>query len=265
MRNEIQSYCGFFGLPHIYITLNLNAAHSPIFQAMFRNEIVDLTKRFPILVSARERAIRLAKDPVAGADFFNFCVTSVLRYMFGWDFSKRESTPSGGILGKLEAFYGSSEFTDRGMLHGHFLLWLLGGLNPSQVHQKMRDDPSFQERFFAFFEDIIHHHFPDIDVEVDKSFEPRTERPPKPPQFDTHLDTLNEWKSVFCTQVKMCGEALQRHECRKVWIIVFVGQFYDRLPKRPTRLRCSIPVKSLDDGRRDRAMPVVRLTPVAHR
>ena len=116
----------------------------------------------------------------------------------------------------------------------------LRGLNPSQVHQKMRDDPSCQERFFAFFEDVIHHHFPDIDVEVDKSFEPRTERPPKPPQFDTHLNTLNEWKSVFCTQVKMCGEALQRHECRKVWIIVFVGQFYDRLPKRPTRLRCSM-------------------------
>jgi len=216
MRNEIRSYCGFFGLPHIYITLNPNAAHSPVFQAMFGDEIVDLTKRFPILVSARERAIRLAKDPVAGADFFNFCVTSVFRYMFGWDFNKRESTPSGGILGKLEAFYGSSEFTDRGMLHGHFLLWLLGGLNPSEVHQKMRDDPSFQERFFAFFEDAIHHHLPDIDLDVDKSFEPRTERPPKPPQVDTHLDMLNEWESVFCTQVKMCGEALQRHECRKV-------------------------------------------------
>ena len=216
MRNEIRSYCGFFGLPHIYITLNPNAAHSPVFQAMFGDEIVDLTKQFPILVSARERAMRLAKDPVAGADFFNFCVTSVFRYMFGWDFSRQESTPSGGILGKLEAFYGSSEFTDRGMLHGHFLLWLLGGLNPSQVHQKMRDDPSFQERFFAFFEDVIHHNFPDVDVEVDKSFEPRTERPPKPPRFDTPLDTLNEWKSVFCTQVKMCGEALQRHECRKV-------------------------------------------------
>ena len=216
MRNEIRSYCGFFGLPHIYITLNPNAAHSPIFQVMFGDETVDLTKRFPILVSARERAIRLAKDPVAGADFFNFCITCIFQYMFGWDYDKQESTPLGGILGKLEAFYGSSEFTDRGMLHGHFLVWLLGGLNPSDVHQKMRDDPGFQERFFAFFEDIIHHHFPDIDLEVDKSFEPRTERPPKPPSVDAHLDMLNEWESVFCTQIKMCGEILQRHGCRKV-------------------------------------------------
>ena len=216
MRNEIRSYCGFFGLPHIYITLNPNAAHSPIFQVMFGDETVDLTKRFPILVSARERAIRLAKDPVAGADFFNFCITCVFRYMFGWDFDKQESTPSGGILGKLEAFYGSSEFTDRGMLHGHFLLWLLGGLNPSEVHDKMRDDSEFQQRFFAFFEDTIRHHLPDIDMEVDKSFEPQTERPPNPPSVDSHLDVLDEWESVFCTQIKMCGEVLQRHGCRKV-------------------------------------------------
>ena len=216
MHNEIRSYCGFFGLPHIYITLNPNAAHSPVFQAMFGDETVDLTKRFPILVSAHERAVRLAKDPIAGADFFNFCITCIFQYMFGWDYDKQESTASGGILGKLEAFYGSSEFTDRGMLHGHFLLWLLGGLNPSQVHQRMRDDPDFERRFFAFFKDIIHHHLPDIEMEVDKSFEPRTECPPKPPNVDDHINTLDEWDSVFCMQIKMCGEVLQCHGCRKV-------------------------------------------------
>ncbi|KAF9645467.1 hypothetical protein BDM02DRAFT_3156853 [Thelephora ganbajun] len=27
---------------------------------------------------------------------------------------------------------------------------------------------------------------------------------------------LNEWESVFCTQIKMCGEVLQWHGCRKV-------------------------------------------------
>ena len=217
MRNEIRSYCGFFGLPHLYITSNPNATHSPIFQFMFGDETVDLSKRFPILVSARDRALRLAKDPVAGADFFNFCITSIFRYLFGWDYDKRESTPSGGILGKLESFYGSSEFTERGMLHGHFLSWLLGGLNPAEIHNRMHDVDDFQRRFFAFFEDIIHHHLPEIDaVEADKSFEPQIECPPHPPPPNATLETLNEWESVFCTQIKMCGEVLQRHECRKV-------------------------------------------------
>ena len=45
---------------------------------MFGDETVDLTKHFPILVSAHEQVIRLAKDPVAGADFFNFCI----KYIF---------------------------------------------------------------------------------------------------------------------------------------------------------------------------------------
>ena len=105
--------------------------------------------------------------------------------MFGWDYDKQESMPSGGILGKLEAFYSSSEFTERGILHGHFLSWLLRGLNPSEVHQKMCDDHNFQERFFAFFEDTIRHHLPDIDLEVEKSFEPQTERPLKPPNINS--------------------------------------------------------------------------------
>ena len=217
MRNEIRSYCGFFGLPHLYITLNPNAAHSPIFQLMFGDEMVDLLKQFPVLVSAREQALRLAKDPVAGADFFNFCIMSIFRYLFGWDHNKRESTPSGGILSKVEAFYGSSEFTERGILHSHFLTWLLGGLNPAKIHNKMRDNNEFQKRFFAFFEDMIHHHLPEIDsIEVDKSFEPRTERSPQLPPVDATLEALNEWESVFCTQIEMCGEVLQCHECCKV-------------------------------------------------
>lgn len=112
MHNEIRSYCRFFGLPHIYITLNPNAAHSPIFQAMFGDETIDLTKQFPILVAVCKQAVRLAKDPVAGADFFKFCIMCIFQYMFGWDYDKQESTDLGGILGKIEAFYGSSEFMD---------------------------------------------------------------------------------------------------------------------------------------------------------
>ena len=76
--------------------------------------------------------------------------------------------------------------------------------------------PTFKKRFFAFFEDIIHHHLPDIDIEIDKSFEPRTEQPLRPPSIDAHIDTLSKWESVFCTQIKTCGEALQRHGCCKV-------------------------------------------------
>ncbi|KZT40206.1 hypothetical protein SISSUDRAFT_957991, partial [Sistotremastrum suecicum HHB10207 ss-3] len=33
-RNEIRAYMGYYGLPHVYLTMNPNATDSPIFQVM---------------------------------------------------------------------------------------------------------------------------------------------------------------------------------------------------------------------------------------
>src|SRR6202034_736552 len=56
-QNEIRSYFSEFGLPHIYFTFNPSATHSPIFQVMVGDWSVDLTARFPFLVSSKERAL----------------------------------------------------------------------------------------------------------------------------------------------------------------------------------------------------------------
>ena len=42
--NKIRSYFGLFGLPHIHLTLNPCAAHSPIFQVMFGDKNVNLSE-----------------------------------------------------------------------------------------------------------------------------------------------------------------------------------------------------------------------------
>ncbi|KAH7904331.1 hypothetical protein BJ138DRAFT_1019274, partial [Hygrophoropsis aurantiaca] len=108
-RSEIRNYFGYFGMPHIYFTCNPSPAHSPIFQVMSGDQTVDLSKRFPTLVPSRERALRLAKDPVAAADFFEFSVTCLFEYLFRWDYSRCQSSANGGILGHIRAFYGTSE------------------------------------------------------------------------------------------------------------------------------------------------------------
>jgi len=84
----------------------------------------------------------------------------------GWDFKSNESSAVGGIFGRLRAFYGSLEYTERGSLHGHYLLWLDGASNPSDLHAKLRDE-SYQKRFFDFFDNIISHHLPDIEIQID--------------------------------------------------------------------------------------------------
>jgi len=218
VRNEIRNYIAYFGVPQIYFTFNPSAVHSPIFQVMFGDKSVDLSDQFPKLVSSYERSLRLAQDPVAAADFFQFCVKSLFEYLFGWDFKKNISTKNGGILGRLQAFYGTTEFTERGSLHGHFVIWLVGGINPSELHERMTNNPEYQTQFFEFFDDIIHHHLPDIECEIARDWDPRIERPPPPPLVSTNIpiDILNSWNSVFLTEIKKCGEKLQRHQHGKV-------------------------------------------------
>ncbi|KAI0362716.1 hypothetical protein OH77DRAFT_1386949, partial [Trametes cingulata] len=109
LRNEIRNYFGYFGLPHIFLTINPSAVHSPVFQVMYGDQSVDLSSRFPLLVAASQRALRLAQDPVAAADFYNFCVRSIFEHLLGWDYDKGCSTKQGGLFGRLRAFYGTSE------------------------------------------------------------------------------------------------------------------------------------------------------------
>jgi hypothetical protein len=94
----------------------------------------------------------------------------------------------------------------------------VGGLNPSQLHERLAVDDDFKGHFFDFFEDIIHHHLPhENDIDIDSNYEPRIEQPPRPPKISQLiLDELDTWESAFVTQIKVCGEALQRHVCRPV-------------------------------------------------
>ena len=138
-------------------------------------------------------------------------MSSVFQHLFGWDYDKRKSSRDGGVLGHIQAFYGTCEFTERGSFHGHFLIWLLGGLNPNQIHQRLKNDLEFKNRFFKFFEDIIQHHLPDVDIAVDTAYEPRVERPPSPPTVSPNISAreLYEWRMFMESEVKKLGEILQ--------------------------------------------------------
>jgi hypothetical protein len=49
----------------------------------FGDHAVDLTKRYPMLVPCGQRAVRVATDPVAAADFYEFCVHAIFKDLFG--------------------------------------------------------------------------------------------------------------------------------------------------------------------------------------
>ena len=88
-----------------------------MFQVIWGDETVDLDAHFPDLVDAAERGIRVASDPVAGADFIQFSLDYFFTHLMGWDKDRKCSSDRGSIFGKLCAYYDSGEFTDRGFLH----------------------------------------------------------------------------------------------------------------------------------------------------
>ncbi|KAG2737789.1 hypothetical protein P692DRAFT_201732591, partial [Suillus brevipes Sb2] len=109
VRNEIRSYYAYFGLPHVFLTFNPSAAHSPIFQVIYGDNSVDLSERFPRMPVGRMRAVRLAHDPISAAEFYEFSFRCLFRFLLGWDFDREQSVQGGGILGHIRAFYGTTE------------------------------------------------------------------------------------------------------------------------------------------------------------
>jgi hypothetical protein len=179
-RNVIKSFVGYFGIPHIYLTMNPNAVHSPIFQIFVGNESIDLNDRYPELNSRSVRAIQVAKDPVAASLFFQFSIEMFFEHLLGWNFKKKKSKPEGGILGKVNAYVGSSEYTHHGGLHAHMLIVLLNALSPSEVRYCLQTDDSYLVKFSDFFDSIIKTGLPLAQSYPNKqnlSCDPRTTRP----------------------------------------------------------------------------------------
>ncbi|THV04013.1 hypothetical protein K435DRAFT_584627, partial [Dendrothele bispora CBS 962.96] len=109
LRNDIRSYFMYFGCPQFFFTFNPSAVNNPVFHLMYGDTSVDLSSQTPVLPDFETRARRLASDPVAAADFFEFAWKLLFSELFGWDFSKQRSKPEGGILGHVRAFYGTAE------------------------------------------------------------------------------------------------------------------------------------------------------------
>ncbi|KAE8246482.1 hypothetical protein A4X13_0g5770 [Tilletia indica] len=213
-RADIRAYISKFGIFQLFLTLNPSPVHSPVFQVFYGDRSMELDTSTITLPPAAERAARVADDPVAASDFFHFHVAAVFEFLFGWNVRSRTSKPEGGILGRLAAFFMVKEHTMRGQLHGHILIWLEGGLNPSDLRTHLRSDKTFRERYLAFMDDIISHHIPssdamDIAEEHDHEKELRYPRQERPPDVDS-----DSYKETFTRDHVLLGEEVQRHRCQ---------------------------------------------------
>lgn len=133
MRNEIWSLINYLGAPSWYITLSPADLQHPI--CIYFADTKE--KFYPTLPSYDERTRLVCNNPVAGARFFDFMVTTFLTDVLGIQSDNRE-----GFYGPTSGYYGTVEQQGRLTLHLHMLLWIAGNLNPEDIRSKILSDDS---------------------------------------------------------------------------------------------------------------------------
>ena len=146
-RNDIRAYTIYFGAPHFFITINPADIHSPLLLK------IGGVKIQPELLGRRYefRAKFLKDNPVLQAIYFDIIIKNVIKFLLGFD--KKNNVE--GILGYIKAYYGCVETQDRGSLHLHMLVWVLGGLNPSEFKEKLKLT-KFKTALLKYLDSIIH-------------------------------------------------------------------------------------------------------------
>jgi hypothetical protein len=123
MRSEIWSMMTYYGAPSWYITLSPADVKHPI--CLYFADKDEVFK--PDLRDYNERIRLIARNPVAGARFFNFMVELFIKHVLG------VGADHSGIYGDTSAYYGTVEQQGRLTLHLHMLLWIRGSLSPQET------------------------------------------------------------------------------------------------------------------------------------
>ena len=162
LRHEIRSLMVKLGLPSFFITINPADLNHPLV-LHFAGKKVNLDAPFsgPWL-KKEERAVLVAKDPVAAAKFFHTLVEVWLRDILGTTGkSKRNNV---GVLGRVSGYFGTVETQGRGSLHLHMMVWVHGSKNIDEMVTKLQDDASFSIRLKDYLSSVISEQFPHGDV-----------------------------------------------------------------------------------------------------
>ena len=143
MRNEIWSLVNFKGAPSWFVTFAPADNHHPL--SLY---FADTDEKFvPRFRTSSERYRLIARNPVAGARFFDFMVKVFIKHVLGVD------CESGGVFGKPAAYYGTVEQQGRLTLHLHLLLWIQNSLSPQEIRNRIMDPSSdFQKRMIDYLE-----------------------------------------------------------------------------------------------------------------
>jgi hypothetical protein len=157
LHRRLQSLVLEKGIPHVWITLNWNDLHSP-FVAHYadRRVVLDLDALGPDAVLSKDERRRLiGRDPVAAAIAFDRAVKLFLHVLLAVDEATGKPLATRGILGHVNKYFGCIETQDRGALHVHFLIWLVGFPDTIARFDELLADELFADRYGRYVDATV--------------------------------------------------------------------------------------------------------------
>ena len=195
--------------PSVWVTINPADMQDPIAQVLAGADI-DLDNFCSTAgPDSVDRAMNMASDPYASANFFHLMIRNVLEVMFGISrgrngvIVRRE-----GVFGVTKSYVGTVEAQGRGSLHLHLLLWLEGAPTASELRQALTTS-SFRERIKQFVKETIR-----ADLDGKKTPEvlamPKVDavsysRPLDPRRADINMTATTEQNIARATQYHQCS------------------------------------------------------------
>ena len=169
MRNEIRAMTIALGIPTYYLTINPADTQNPIVKLMFGEEFDLNNMTIGDVPNIWTQTSKVASDPFVPAEFLNMYLCLFFKHVLGYN--KKADEQKLGALGVVKVYYGCVEAQGRGSLHCHMLVWVVGGMNPSDLKNIIidRDNEEFRLHLREYLEDQIETKVVDFPPELESA------------------------------------------------------------------------------------------------
>jgi hypothetical protein len=162
-RKTMYAAIEMMGLPHLFVTFAPYDVAQPIIVHLVskesRKEGDDFTKATPKelcgMCARDKRYAAVAGNPVAVYMWYKKLQDLFYTDVLGIDLNTGRCRRSGGLFGRVKMFEGCTEDQERGSLHEHVLLWLLGGAPTIQKLNHLLQTKEWKDKLIQLRDRII--------------------------------------------------------------------------------------------------------------
>ena len=182
-KKQIMALHYFKGMSAIYLTINPSDVSNPLFlHYALPGSNEDFMKRIEEIkkleeIKSGQQARMVAENPVAAAQFFDATMRRFFEVLLAYvseadeeKYMKKHNgeKPPRGILGKVDAYYGTCEVSGRGSPHCHAVIWLRD-CDWARVEEIFSKDSPLQKRFLQYVDSVVSECKPDVDQDFDSA------------------------------------------------------------------------------------------------